>query len=96
MAWNEPKLSQQPRMRQFCVKIGPPYDWRNIEAALLREHSVHRICAHYKILQIFANLNLNFEFEFEFMQKKHAKNIWRMRKKKVPKKISGGIRTNEL
>ena len=50
------KLSQRPRMRQFCVDIAPPFNWRNIDAALLREHSVRRYCAHYKGLQIFANL----------------------------------------
>ncbi len=36
-------------LRQFCVEIAPPYDRRNIDAALLREHSVRRICAHYKV-----------------------------------------------
>ncbi len=48
--------TQPPRVRQFCVEIAPPYDWRNIDAALLREHSVRRICASYKVLQICANL----------------------------------------
>ncbi len=47
--------AQPPRVRQFCVNIAPPYDLRNIDAALLREHSVRRICAFYKVLQICAN-----------------------------------------
>ena len=47
--------TQQTRMRQFCVEIAPPFIRRNIDAALLREHSVRRICAHYKGLQICAN-----------------------------------------
>ncbi len=51
-----PIPSQRPRMRQFCVDIAPPYNWRNIDAALLREHSVRRYCAYYKGLQICANL----------------------------------------
>ncbi len=63
-------------MRQFCVDIAPPFNWRNIDAALLREHSVRRICAHYKILQIFANLT---------HASTHALNL---RKKNQPKKLT--------
>ena len=47
--------TQRPRVRQFCVDIAPTKTVRNIDAELLREHSVRRYCAHYKGLQIFAN-----------------------------------------
>ena len=57
-------------MRQFCVEIAPPFIRRNIDAALLREHSARRICAHYKGLQICA---------------KKITNYIRMRKKKILK-----------
>ncbi len=39
--------TQQPRVRQFCVDIAHSFIWRNIDAELLREHCVRRICAHY-------------------------------------------------
>ena len=38
---------QQPRVRQFCVDIAHSFIRRNIDAELLREHCVRRICAHY-------------------------------------------------
>ncbi len=40
-------LSQQTRVRKFCVDIAPSFIARNIDAALLREHSKRRVCAHY-------------------------------------------------
>ncbi len=36
-------------MRQFCVDIAHSFIWRNIDAELLREHSVRRYCAYYKV-----------------------------------------------
>ena len=36
-------------MRQFCVEIAPSFNWRNIDAALPREHSVRRYCACHKV-----------------------------------------------
>ena len=36
-------------MRQFCVDIAHSFIWRNIDAELLREHSVRRYCTYYKV-----------------------------------------------
>ena len=45
--WVQNRITAQPpRMRQICVNIVPPFVWHNIDAALLREHSVRRIWAH--------------------------------------------------
>ncbi len=74
-------LTQRPRMRQFCVDIALPFNWRNIDAALLREHSLRRYCAYYKFLQICANLT-HASTHASFLRKKLQKNNWRMRQKK--------------
>ncbi len=86
-------------LRQFCVEIAPPFDWRNIDAALLREHSVRRI---WRII-MFANFAY-FCLLSRRMRRIYAKNS----KKKLayePKKIIkkpknfsyiGRIRTRDL
>ena len=79
-----PLRTQSPRMRQFCVEIAPPYNWRNIDAALLREHSVRRICAHYKILHICANLT-HASMHALNLRKKTAKKIGACAKKSKKK-----------
>ncbi len=73
--------TQPPRVRQFCVEIAPPYDWRNIDAALLREHSVRRICASYKVLQICANLTHALTYASNLRKKNPEKNCACAKKK---------------
>ncbi len=77
---------QPPRVRQFCVEIAPPYDWRNIDAALLREHSVRRICAHYKGLQICANSTHALTCALN-LRKKNPEKIALAQKKNKQKKV---------
>ncbi len=76
-----------PRVRQFCVDIAPLYDWRNIDAALLREHSVRRICASYKVLQICANLTHASTHALK-LREKMRKKIVACAKKKTKKKLA--------
>ncbi len=67
-------ITQQTRLRKFCVDIAPPFIARNIDAALLREHSVRRVCAHYKFLQNCANLTHASTHTLN-LRKKIARNI---------------------
>ena len=73
-------------LRQFCVEIAPPFDWRNIDAALLREHSVRRICAHYKVCKFCVISSFASTHASNLRKKKTAKK-WRMRQKKQKKII---------
>ncbi len=89
--------AQRTRVRQFCVGIAPPFIARNIDAALLREHSVRRVCASYKDLQICANLTHASTHALNVRKKKlQKKNNCRMRKKNKKNRKSGRIRTHEL
>ncbi len=80
--------TQQPRMRQICVEITRSFVGRNIDANLLREHSVRRYCAHYKGLQIFAILTHASTHASKLRQKKFACH---QKKKKAKKKSEPGF-----
>ncbi len=82
--------AQQTRVRIFCVDIAPPIIARNIDAALLRAHSLRRICAHYNGLQICANST---------HASTHASNLRKknLRAKKIfAKKVRARIRTRDF
>ncbi len=75
--------TQQPRLRTICVDIAHSFIWRNIDAHLLREHSVRRYCVKYKCLQKFANLTYGMRRRKRpFWEKKYCiQKKLRMRKK---------------
>ena len=80
--------TQPPRLRTICVEIAPSNTWRNCDAHLLREHSVSRYCAHYKLLQICANSTYA-STHASFLCKKQQKYFAACAKKKKTKKIVG-------
>ncbi len=80
--------TQQTRVRKFCVDIAPSFIARNIDAALLREHSVRRVCAHYNycnfcVISPFASTYASVLRKKPFLQK-----MGRVRKKNYVKKNS--------
>ena len=87
-------------LRQFCVEIAPPYDRRNIDAALLREHSVRRICAHYKVCKFCVISSFASTHASNLRKKKPAKKIGVCAKKSIKKQEKklylGRIRTRDL
>ncbi len=76
-------------MRQICVEITRSFVGRNIDADLLREHSVRRYCAHYKGLQIFAN-STHASTHALNLRKKIKRNS-RSKKKQKKKKSEPGL-----
>ncbi len=79
-------------MRQICVEITRSFVGRNIDADLLREHSVRRYCAHYKGLQIFAN-STHASTHAAILRKKNIKKIAfeKKSKKKSEPRLELGI-----
>ncbi len=90
------KTTQQPRVRQFCVDIAHSFIRRNIDAELLREHCVRRICAHYN----FCNFCAISPFASTLASKLRKEKKVRMRKKvkKIMRKnfVRTWIRTRDF
>ncbi len=87
----------KPRVRQFCVDIAHSFIWRNIDAELLREHSVRRYCAYYKVCK-FCVIS-SFASTLASKLRKKIKKIACAKKEKkshAQKKIRAWIRTRDF
>ncbi len=76
------QTSQQPRVRQFCVDIAHSFIWRNIDAELLREHSVRRYCAYYKVCKFCVISSFASTLALK-LRKKNKKKLHAQKRKKI-------------
>ncbi len=82
-------------MRQFCVDVMPIFVGRNIDAELLREHSVRRDYAYFNF-PFFCVISPLASTHASFLRKPFLSNFFRVRKKEKKAKNMAGLEPTNL